>query len=150
MYCFFFTSGLLIPNCYVRLPNPKICSVLLVRVTKADTLPFDQTNKAEDFRILTRKHLPFTTSSLNLHITTLLKSDILGATDLHRVRAHNQLRNYQELIFRYRYSWHKHNCILQHIQYRQQNRKTAQTSDFISVQRKFLTGFGNSAHHLPL
>lgn len=44
---------------------------------KADTLPLDQTDKAEDFRIPVRKHLPLTTFSPNLQDTTL-KSAILG------------------------------------------------------------------------
>lgn len=62
----------------------KICSVLLQRVIKAVTLPFDQTNKGEDFRILIRKYLPFTTFSFNVQATTLLilKPNTLGITTL--------------------------------------------------------------------
>lgn len=72
LYCFYVPSGLLTQNCCVRFPKPKICSVLLFWVIKAVTLPFDQTNKAEDFRILIKNHLPVTTFSLSLQATTLL------------------------------------------------------------------------------
>lgn len=62
--------------------KPRICSFLLLRVIKADTLLFDQATKAEDFRIIIRKCLPFTVFLLNLQIITLfiLKTDTLGIT----------------------------------------------------------------------
>lgn len=70
------------PKLLCKPSKPKLCSLLLLRVIKADMLLFDQTTTAEDFRIIIRKHLPFTTFFFNLQATTLLtlKTDTLGIT----------------------------------------------------------------------
>lgn len=70
------------PKLLSKASRPQNLLSSAVERNNADELPFDQINKAEYFSISIRKHLPFTTFSLNLQDTTLLESDVLGTASI--------------------------------------------------------------------